>query len=214
MLSVFERSWRQGQAGTGWLWAVGRKKEGYISSLIWGKVQGSLTATNQAPVSTLTHIQTSQSSTSKSTANNTHDQLKEDSRKHPDYSVVRERLLRQKKLVLSKGSQLIGTLLREFYDGKQGGHREIPRTQKYISSSFYWTGMMSDIRRYVATCSVSQRQKYSTLASGGLLQPLPVPELIWEDVSMYFVQGLPRSDVSVQSWWWLIGCLSTPISLS
>lgn len=67
------------------------------------------------------------------------------------------------------------------------------KTQKKIAELFFWEGMMTDIRRFVAACSVCQRQKYSTLAPGGLLQPQPVPVQVWEDLSMDFVKGLPRS---------------------
>lgn len=121
-------------------------------------------------------------------------EIKEDLAGHPDYSVVQGRLLRKGKLVLPKQSPLVEVVLHELHDGRMGGHGGVMRTQKKLSDLFYLTGMMADIRRYVAECTVCQRHKYSTLAPSGLFHPLAVPTAVWEDVAMDFVEGLPRSE--------------------
>lgn len=117
----------------------------------------------------------------------------QDPKTHPDYAVVNGRLLRRGKLVITRKSPLIGLIMQELHDSKTGGHGGVLKTQRRAAEMFYWTGMLTDVRRYVSACQVCQRHKYSTLAPGGLLQPLPIPERVWEDVSMDFVEGLPRS---------------------
>lgn len=74
-----------------------------------------------------------------------------------------------------------------------GGHSEYLRTYKRISGFLYWEVMKKDVQQYVASCEVCQQSKYEALSLTRLLQPLPIPQQAWEEISMDFIYGLPKS---------------------
>jgi len=51
--------------------------------------------------------------------------------------------------------------------------------------------MHLDIRKYVQQCLICQQAKHDITLPTGLLQPLPIPYQIWEDVAMDFITNLP-----------------------
>ena len=53
--------------------------------------------------------------------------------------------------------------------------------------------MKKAVLQYVAECDICQRNKNKTVATPGLLQPLPVPSRLWNDISMDFIEGQPIS---------------------
>lgn len=84
--------------------------------------------------------------------------------------------------------------LQEGHDSKIGGHEEFLKTYRRVAGSFYWIGMKKAIRKYVAACEICQQHKYFTLAPAWPLRPLPIPEKVWEDISMDFIEGLPKPE--------------------
>jgi hypothetical protein len=58
--------------------------------------------------------------------------------------------------------------------------------------SLFLTKMRHDVERYVLRCTTCNKAK-SQLNSHDLYMPLSIPSVPWEDISMDFVLGLPRT---------------------
>ncbi|KAA0041720.1 pol protein [Cucumis melo var. makuwa] len=58
---------------------------------------------------------------------------------------------------------------------------------------YWWRNMKREVAEFVSKCLVCQQVKAPRQKSAGLLQPLSVPEWKWENVSMDFITGLPRT---------------------
>jgi len=53
--------------------------------------------------------------------------------------------------------------------------------------------MKSSVRSFVQSCLVFQQAKADRSKLPGLLQPLAVPSMSWQVITMDFVEGLPKS---------------------
>lgn len=100
---------------------------------------------------------------------------------------------RKGKLVVGSNASLRIKLIKQFHDEPVGGHYRVQVTYNKLATVFYWKGTRKAVNHYVKECDVCQRSKPSLEAYVGLLQPLPIPNLIWQDISMDFVEGLPMS---------------------
>ncbi|KAL0315101.1 UNVERIFIED_CONTAM: Retrovirus-related Pol polyprotein from transposon.6 [Sesamum calycinum] len=102
-------------------------------------------------------------------------------------------------LLYAKGGRVFvptGTLsrrlLRETHDPQWAGHPGIDRMIALLARRYYWPRMEEDVEAYVRTCLVCQLDKVERKKEAGLLQPLPIPEVPWQSVSMDFITGFPK----------------------
>jgi hypothetical protein len=48
------------------------------------------------------------------------------------------------------------------------------------------------VRDFVRSCLTYQKNKTQQLQPIGLLQPLEVPTMVWADIALDFIEGLPK----------------------
>ena len=77
-----------------------------------------------------------------------------------------------------------------------------------LKNRFWWPGMKRDIARYVSICLTCQRVKAEHQRPGGVLQPIQIPEWKWEDISMDFIVGLPRTTNGFDAIWVIVDRLT------
>ncbi|KAD5508058.1 hypothetical protein E3N88_15761 [Mikania micrantha] len=112
----------------------------------------------------------------------------------PHYQLIDQVLLFKGRIFIPDNQTLRQQVLHDAHDTPAAGHGGFLKTYKRILVHFFWPHLKKDVRSYVQNCRVCQQQKYETLSPAGLLQPLPIPNRVWEDISIDFIVGLPRSN--------------------
>ena len=97
------------------------------------------------------------------------------------------------RLYIPANASLRTRLLHECHDVPTAGHLGKDKTLEQVKRRFYWPRMDSDVLQYVRTCDACQRNKPSQQATAGLLQPLPIPDHPWQQVTMDLITSLPKS---------------------
>ncbi|WVZ76428.1 hypothetical protein U9M48_024405 [Paspalum notatum var. saurae] len=77
-----------------------------------------------------------------------------------------------------------------------------------LKERFWWYGMKRAVAEYVAICDTCQCVKAEHQRPAGLLQPLKVPEWKWEEITIDFFVGLPRTQKGYNSIWLVVDRLT------
>lgn len=102
-------------------------------------------------------------------------------------------LYRENKLYVPDSLELRLAILAKLHDDPFAGHFASRRTNELVSRRFYWPRMAVFIEEYCGACGECQGGRRVRGKQHGLLEPLPVPGKVWEQVTMDFVTDLPAS---------------------
>lgn len=72
------------------------------------------------------------------------------------------------------------------------GHFGRDKTLQLVMHSYFWPSMRREITKFVDGCRICQISK-GTATNAGLYMPLPILNKPWDNISMDFVLGLPRT---------------------
>jgi hypothetical protein len=100
---------------------------------------------------------------------------------------------RASQIWIGHNSALQTKLIATFHSSALDGHSGTKATYNRLKSQFIWRGMKHSVQEHIKQCIVCQQAKFMTSHLAGPLQPLPIPEGVWMDLSMDFIEGLPKS---------------------
>lgn len=106
----------------------------------------------------------------------------------------------KQRLYIPEEPSICQQLLKEYHASPLGRHSGTLPIMKRISPIFLWPKLKIDVTTFIHNCASCQQIKSPIHKPYGLLQPLPVPSMAWQDISMDFITHLPLSTGKTAIW--------------
>jgi hypothetical protein len=114
----------------------------------------------------------------------------------------------QDRIVVPKDAEVCQQILDEAHLSRYSIHPGSTKMYQDFKQHYWWTKMKIEIAHYVAKCDTCRRVKAIHMKVAGPLQSLLIPTWKWEDISMDFIVGLPKTAKGFDSVWVIIDRLT------
>jgi hypothetical protein len=112
------------------------------------------------------------------------------------------------RIVVPKDAEVHQKILDEGHLSQYSIHLGSTKMYQDLKQHYWWTKMKIEIARYVAKYDTCRRVKAVHMKIDGPLQSLSIPTWKWEDISMDFVVGLPKTSKGYDSIWVIVDWLT------
>jgi hypothetical protein len=107
------------------------------------------------------------------------------------YTVENGLLYHGHQVVVPQDSELQCQIIKSHHNSKLASYAGRSKTLSLVHRSFTWPSIQQMVNQYVNGCDSCQQTKVCTEKPLGLLQPLPVPEGPWNNISYDLITDLP-----------------------
>ncbi|KZZ87131.1 Ribonuclease H-like protein [Ascosphaera apis ARSEF 7405] len=97
----------------------------------------------------------------------------------------------QGRILIPQDHDIKLSILQQYHDSRLFGHPSEKTLFRLISRFYWWLGLRSDCARYCSSCHTCCRSKPNNLSAPGFLQPIPLPQRAWSDISIDLAEDLP-----------------------
>jgi hypothetical protein len=112
------------------------------------------------------------------------------------------------RIVVPKDAEVHQQILDEAHLSRYSIHPRSTKMYQDLKQHYWWTKMKIEIARYVAKCHTCRRVKAIHMKAARPLHSLPILTWKWEDISMDFIVGLPKTTKGFDSIWVIIDRLT------
>ncbi|KAI3747349.1 hypothetical protein L6452_09803 [Arctium lappa] len=114
----------------------------------------------------------------------------------------------EQRVWIPKRGDLRKRILEEAHKSRYSIHPGTNKMYRDLKRSYWWSGLKKDIAYFVERCLTCLKVKAEHQRLYGELQSLEIPVWKWDDITMDFVTGLPRSPKGHDAIWVIVDRLT------
>jgi ribosomal protein L36 len=103
-------------------------------------------------------------------------------------------IYRNGRIYILNSQEIRDRILHDHHYSPDVGHPRIHQMLELVKRTFWWLMIKTDVKHYVKGCKQCQKNKSIRKPEHVPLNPLPIPENPWQEISIDMIGPLPKSE--------------------